>query len=373
MCGFILAEAGADVIKVEPPGGDPFRQGGVAAAFFNANRNKRSLAINLRKTEGLEIALSLAAGSDILLESFTPGTASTMGIGYKQINSINSRIIYCSISGFGQTGPYSRSPAYDPMIQAMSGFMAVTGEDGRPPVRMATGVIGLGTAFIAAYGILLAVMMREKDGKGRYIDAAFFDTAVFFMNPIITAYSLTGIPWVRMGSGHPFFVPYQCFKTADRYVFIGVTQKAFWHGFCRAIEMESLEKDPRFITNERRIEHRSDLLKILEPAISKLDSADLLSRLENEGVPCAPVREVKEVINDPQVKERSMLSQFEYPGAGNMLVSSLPLKMSGLEPPEGKRPPLLGEHNEEILLELGYSRDKIDALRRDGIILDKLA
>jgi len=180
MCGFMLAEAGADVIKVEPLHGEPYCQGGVATAFFNANRNKRSLAIDLRKPEGLEIALKLAAGSDILLESFTPGTASNMGIGYEEISRINPRIIYCSISGFGQTGPYSQRPAYDPVTQAMSGFMAVTGEDGRQPVRVGPGVIGLGTAFIAAYGILLAVMMREKDGKSRYIDAAFFDTAIFF-------------------------------------------------------------------------------------------------------------------------------------------------------------------------------------------------
>lgn len=373
MCGFMLAEAGADVIKVEPLHGEPYRQGGVATAFFNANRNKRSLAIDLRKPEGLEIALKLAAGSDILLESFTPGTASNMGIGYEEISRINPRIIYCSISGFGQTGPYSQRPAYDPVIQAMSGFMAVTGEDGRQPVRVGPGVIGLGTAFIAAYGILLAVMMREKDGKSRYIDAAFFDTAIFFMSSIITGYSLTGLSLPRMGSSNPVFVPYQCFKASDRYVFIGVTQELFWHGFCRAINMEYLEKDIRFVTNARRLEHRSELLKILEPATSKFNSADLLSRLEDEGVPCAPVQGIGEVIDDPQVRSRHMLCQVEYPGAGNMLMSRLPLKMTNLEQNKVRRPPLLGEHSEEILLELGYSSDKIDALRRDGIILERLA
>ncbi len=244
MCGFILAEAGADVIKIESLQGDLYRRGNAIPTFLNANHNKRSLALNLQKTEGLEIALKLAAGADILLESFTPGTASAMGIGYDAINTINPHIIYCSMSGFGQTGPYSQKPAYDPVIQAISGFMMVTGEEDRPPVRVGPGIIGLGTAFIAAYSILLALMMREKNGKGQYIDASFFDSAIFFMNAFITGYSFSGFDITRRGSGNHVWVPYQCFETSDRYIFVGAAQERFWQSFCRMINMESLVNDP---------------------------------------------------------------------------------------------------------------------------------
>ena len=371
MCGFMLAEAGADVIKVEPLHGEPYRKGGASMAFFNANRNKRSLSLNLQTQEGREIALKLASACDILIESFTPGTAEAMGLGYQELSKINPRLIYCSLSGFGQTGPYSKRPAYDPVIQAMAGFMAVTGEDGRPPVRVGPGVAGLGTAFIAAYGILLAVLMREKSGRGQYIDTSFFDTAVFFMSFFITGYSLTGLSMPRMGSGNPVFVPYQCFEAADKWVFIGVTQNAFWQRFCRAAGMEELEKDPRFDSNDKRLANRDELLGILEPALRQFQSADLLARLEAEGVPCAPVQQVSEVAEDPQVRAREMLYHVEYPGVGKMQVSHLPLRMSGLREDAAKRPPLLGEHNVEILLELGYSNGKIDALMRNSIILER--
>jgi len=246
-----------------------------------------------------------------------------------------------------------------------------TGEEGRPPVRVGPGVIGLGTAFIAAYGILLAVIMREKSGRGQQVDAAFFDTAVFFLNSFITGYSLTGLSMPRMGSGNAAFVPYQCFETADKPVFIGVTQNAFWKGFCRAAGMEALENDPRFDSNDKRLAHRKALLAILVPAIREFKSGALLARLEAEGVPCAPVQQIPEVIEDPHVRVRQMLYQLEYPGLGKLTVPHIPLRMSAFKPDEAKRPPLLGEHSVEILLELGYSQEKIDALRRDGIILER--
>ncbi len=371
MCGYMLASAGADVIKIEPLEGDPYRQGFASTTFFNGNRNKRGLALNLQREEGRKIALRLAANADIILESFTPGTAGSLGIDYDTIERINPRIIYCSLSGFGQTGPYSRRPAYDPVIQAMSGFMMTTGEEGRPPVRVGPGVIGLGTAFIAAYGILLAVIQREKTGRGQYIDAAFFDTAVFFLNAFLTSYSILGIVPPRMGSANPAFVPYQCFETSDRYVFIGVTQERFWQGFCRALEQPELENDPRFINNQQRLEHRKELLDTLAPVIKSFDSTTLLSRLEAAGVPCAPVNNISEVINNPQVTARKMLNRIEYPDAGGMLVAALPLKMSNCKFAEDVRPPLAGEHTAGILRETGFTDAEIDALRRKGVILNK--
>ena len=203
VCALMLAEAGAEVIKIEPPQGDPFRRGPTAITFYNINRNKRSLALNLQSAEGKNIAHRLASAADIVVESFTPGVADSLGIGYSELSKINPRIIYCSVSGFGQTGPYSQKPAYDPVIHAMSGLMAVTGEPGRPPIRTAPNIVGLPTAFLAAYNVLLAVMAREKTGRGQLIDASFFDTAIYLMAPFLSGYALTGFVMPKMGSGQP--------------------------------------------------------------------------------------------------------------------------------------------------------------------------
>ena len=368
-CGLLLAQAGADVIKVEPLQGEPYRRGLTSSAFYNANRNKRGLAINLQSPEGREIARKLASTSDIILESFTPGVADRLGIGYADIDNLNPRIIYCSVSGFGQSGPYSQRPVYDPLIQAISGFMSTTGEAGRPPVRVAPGVIGLGTAFIASWGIALAVIAREQTGKGQHIDAAFLDTAVFFMSFIITGYSISGFTLPRMGSANPVFVPYQCFEAADRYVFIGITHDRFWQAFCSALGLDDLGRDERYKTAEGRLLHRDELVTEVAAELRNLLSSEILAKLEAADVPCAPVKEVSEVIDDPQVLARGMLLDMQYPGTGNMKLAGLPFKASGMETSQPVRAPLLGEHTEEILAELGYGKTAIDSLEHKGVIL----
>lgn len=239
-------------------------------------------------------------------------------------------------------------------------------------MRVGPGIIGLGTALAAAYGILLALIMREKSGRGQHIDAAFFDTAVFFMNAFITGYSILGFSLPRMGSSNPVFVPYQCFKTADKWVFIGVTQNTFWKGLCRAANLETLENDPRFNSNDKRLQHRTELIELLAPAILKFKSRELLDRLEAEGVPCAPVQEIGDLLNDPQILARKMLFDSNYPATGKFKSPNLPLKIPDMKKMKRKRPPLLGEHSVEILLEMGYSKEKIDALMHNGIILERL-
>lgn len=367
-CGLMLAQAGADVIKVEPLLGEPYRRGPAIAAVYNANRNKRGLALNLQSPEGREIARKLASVSDIIVESFTPGVADRLGIGYTEIDKLNPRIIYCSVSGFGQTGPYSQRPVYDPVIQAMSGFMATTGEAGRPPVRVAPGVIGLGTAFIASWGVALAIIAREKTGRGQHIDAAFFDTAVFFMSFIIAGYSITGFTSPRMGSANPVFVPYQCFETADRYVFIGVTHDRFWQAFCGALGFARQGSDDRYRTAEGRLLHRDKLVAEVAAELKKSPSSEILAKLEAADVPCALVKEVSEVMDDPQVQARGMLLDMQYPGTGSMKLTTLPFKASQMETPEPLRAPLLGEHTGEILAELGYDKAAIDSLEHKGVI-----
>jgi len=368
-CGLMLAQAGADVIKIEPLQGDPFRQGLAALAFYNANRNKRSLALNLQTPEGKEIAHKLAATADIIIESFTPGVAERLGIGYNQIDKINPRIIYCSVSGFGQTGPYRQKPAYDPVVHAMSGLMSVTGEADGPPVRIPSNIVGQPTAFLAAYGVLLALISREKTGKGQLIDAAFFDVAVYFMSAMISGYVLTGYVMPRMGSANPAFTPYQCFLSADKYVFIGITNDRFWRSFCRALELHDLAGAPEYASVESRLAHRDELVAKISTALRKLPSAEIIGKLEQAGVPCAPVLEVPDVLNDPQVAARQIFFDMDYPDIGKIKLVNIPARPSGIDKVENVRAPLLGEHTAEILAEIGYDSAKIDALAQKRVIL----
>jgi crotonobetainyl-CoA:carnitine CoA-transferase CaiB-like acyl-CoA transferase len=369
MCALMLADAGADVIKAEPLHGEIYRHAGAGAVFYNANRNKRGLALNLQAPEGQEIARRLAAKADVLVESYTPGTAARLGIGYQAISEFNPRIIYCSLSGFGQTGPYSHRPAYDPLTQAMSGFMSITGEPGRPPVRVAPGVIGLGAAFMGAYGILLALAAREKTGRGQLVDVSLFDTAVFFMSPFMTAYSFLGMAPPKMGSGNAMFVPYQCFECSDRYIFIGAANEHFWHGMCSALAFTELENDPRYATTDKRLANRDSLVEELAGRLKHMAAADVLPRLEQAGVPCAPLLEVPEVMQDPQVKSRGMFMDLEYPGIGKTTVANIPVTGTGLERAAPTRAPLIGEHTQEILLGAGYTEEQIDALADKRVIL----
>jgi len=368
-CGLMLAQAGAEVIKIEPFKGDPFRHGPAAIMFNNINRNKRSIALNLQAPDGKEIAHKLAAQADILLESYTPGVADRLGIGYSEIEKINPRIIYCSISGFGQTGPYKHKPAYDPVVHAMSGLLSITGEADGPPVRIPSNIIGLPTAFLAAYGILLAVISREKTGKGQRIDAAFFDTAVYFMAAFIAGYELTGEITPRMGSANPAFVPYQCFLSADKYVFIGVTNDKFWQSFCRALNLDDLAQNPDYTSAEGRLAHRVEVGKAISTALRKPPSREIIRKLEAAGVPCAPVQEIPEIPDDPQVAARQIFFEMDYTDVGKIKMAHLPAWPSGMERVKAVRAPRLGEHTVEILTELGYDSAGIDALVEKRVIL----
>jgi len=370
VCALMLAEAGADVIKIESPGGDPFRRGVTFITFNNINRNKRGLCLDLNSREGREIAHRLARNADIIIESFTPGVADTLGIGHRELNSINPRIIYCSLSGFGQTGPSRQKPAYDPVVHAMSGLMAVTGEPDRPPIRIAPNVVGLPTAFLAANNVLLAVMVREKTGRGQIVDAAFFDTAIFLMSPFISGHALTGYVAPKMGSASPAFAPYQCFQSADRYVFIGVTNNKFWKAFCAALGLDELADDPRYDTLESRQLHRDELVARMAAHLKKLPGDEILRKLEEAGVPCAPVLEIPELLENPQVKARQVFFDMEYPGLGRVKLSHIPARASGLDPVENVRAPELGEHSREILLEAGYSISEIDSFAAKRVILE---
>ncbi len=282
----LLADMGADVIKVEPPGGDPYRLTQDGAWFLATSRNKRSIALDLKEQKGQEVALRMVKKADVLTESFSPGTMDRLGLGYDKVSQVNPRIIYCSISGFGQTGPYCQRPGYDPIAQAMSGIMIATGESGRPPVRQVISAIDEIAGLYAACTVVLSLLDRKKTGKGRRIDISLLDTAVSAASYYLTHYSLTGKVPLRMGSGHAAWTPYQVFNTKDKPIFIGVSTDKFWRNFCHALDLDALGSDPRYATNDKRLEHRQELVSKVSEACKQYGSAELESKLLAAGVPC---------------------------------------------------------------------------------------
>ena len=339
------------------------------AAFLNLNRNKRGIALDLNNDKGREIALKLAAKADVLVESFTPGVMDKLGLGYDIISRLNPTIIYCSISGFGQTGPYRERPAYDPVAQAMSGVMAMTGEAGRPPVRTGPSTIDFGTGILGAYSVAIALLNRQKNGKGQKIDAALLDTGVFYVSPFITTYSLTGKLPARMGSANSFFVPYQTFQAKDRPVYIGVSNEKAWKNFCQELGLDNLLDDPRYATNANRCQNRDELVETLSQILKQYDSEELVTKLVAVDIPCAPVLNVGELIEDSQVIAREMITDVDYPGKGKVKLVRTPIRFSQIVPRSRSQSPSLGEHTGEILKELGYGQTEIDQLAKAGIIL----
>lgn len=364
----MLGDMGADVIKIEPLSGDHFRFSLKGVWIPTLNRNKRSIAINLKDTEGRKAILNLAEKADVLFESFVPGTMDGLGLGYEVIEAVNPGIIYCSLTGYGQKGLYRQRAGYDVCAQAESGLMAATGEEGRPHVRIGASVVDYGTGMFAAYGITLALLERQKTGRGQYIDVSLLDTAVTFMNYWYTYYYVTGEDPPRMGTGHLNAVPYQVFEASDRPVFVGVSTNKFWETFCDLFNLNHLAGDPRFATNAGRVKNREQLVPLLQEVLRQYDSAELTARLNSGGIPCAIVMKVSEAVEDPHIKE-NILVETDCRNFGRLKIPGIPVRLSDT-PGEIKRPgPLLGEHTVEILKETGYSDDEINQLIEKKVIL----
>ncbi|MDY6844323.1 MAG: CaiB/BaiF CoA-transferase family protein [Thermodesulfobacteriota bacterium] len=368
-CGMLLGDMGAEVIKVEPLTGDAFRPLLGGAWSLILNRNKRSIALNLRTEEGKEVALKLAKDTDIFLEAFTPGTIGKLGLSYDVVNNINPRVIYCSLSGYGQEGPYSPRAGYDVCSQAECGLMAATGEPDGDYVRIGASLIDYGTGMFAMIGMLLALKVREKTGKGQKIDVSLFDTGITWMNYWFANYAMTDRNPPRLGSGHEFATPYQVFHTKDNPIFIGVAGDKAFQAFCKEVGLENLLEDPKFNTGLNRLQNRNELVNIVQERVKKFTREEMIQKLDPYGVPYAPVNTISEVTQDPHIKARGTLVEMDsekgklkVPGVTSFRLSETPGSI--------RRPaPRIGEHSEEILTELGYSSEAITQLREKQVIL----
>ena len=352
-CTWLLSCLGADVVKVEPPGGEYSRGIQDGHLFANTNRNKRSITADLRTEDGVRLARRLAESSQVLVESFKPGTMERFGLSYDTISATNSGIVYASVSGYGQDGPYADRPGYDALAQAMSGMMAATGEETGPPVRVGTAPIDYGTGAYTALAITAALYRRNITGLGAYIDASLLETAMAWMSMTYTRFSLTGQVPERRGSANESFVPYQVFRARDGDVFIGVGTDTMFAKFCESFGLEALGGDPRFRTIGGRCDHRAEVVATVANKMAEFTVAEILERALNAHIPATEVYAVDRILVDPQVIAREAAVVLEDPTLGAMTVTPFPVRMTGVPSTAGTPAPRAGQHNDELLAELG--------------------
>ena len=373
-CGLLLADLGADVIKVEKPGGDDSRRmapptlNGESAAFMAINRNKRGIGLDLKTQKGQEILRTLAATADVLIENFRPGTMESLGLSYSDLSTLNPALIYCSISGFGQTGPYRDRGGFDLVAQAMSGLMSITGHADQPPVKVGVPIADLNAGIYACYAILAAYIHRLKTGQGQRIDTSLLEAGLAYTFWESSIFFATGESPPAMGSAHRISAPYQALRASDGYLTLGAANQKTWERLCAAIDRRDLLEDPRFATNPDRTQHQQELAAILEAVFATRTVAEWLALLDRSGVPAGPVYDMKQVYADPQVQAREMMVDVEHPTAGKTRAIGIPVKLSET-PGSIRRPaPTLGEHTDEILRDLGHSPEAILLLREQRVV-----
>lgn len=375
-CTMFLGDLGAEVVKVEQPQvgddtrgwGPPF-VGGESAYFLCVNRNKKSLVLNLKSDEGIELLRRLAKAADVLVENFRPGTMERLGLGEKELRGINPRLVYASLSGFGADGPMRDWPGYDLIVQAWGGLMSITGMPDGEPTKVGVAIVDIVAGLMLGKAIVASLFAREQLGVGQRIDTSLLEAEVACLINVGSNYLVEGKIPSRWGNAHPNIVPYQSFKTANGYLVIGVASEGIWRRLCQAIGKAELADDPRFAKNSNRVENRVALVGLLSEIFLRRDTDTWMSLFNAAGVPCAPVQTIDQVFSDPQVHHREMLVEVEHPTAGPVRMAGMPVKFSTTPASIRLPPPLLGQHTEEVLETwLGMGRDDIKGLRRKSVV-----
>ena len=375
-CTLMLGDNGADVIKVEIPGsGDDTRKWGPpfieeeSAYYLSINRSKRSLTLNLRDPRAKEILLNLAKDSDVVVENFTPGVMERFGLDYAVLKETNPKIVYCSISGFGQDGPYRNRSAYDQIMQGIGGLMSITGEPDGEPQKIGVAVTDIGAGMWAAFAIMAALHHRGQSGEGQYIDVSMMDGQVAWLTYQAAYFFANGEPPKRMGAAHPTLVPYQAFMCQDgKYINVAVGSARIWERFCQGMKREDLKDHPDFADNSDRVRNRGSLVALLQEYFLTRPVAEWVKDLLAVNVPCGPINDLADVFADPQVLARNMYLEMPHPTLGSIKQTGLPIKFSLTPGGLDRHPPLLGEHNQEVLGALGYSDADIQRLKDDSVI-----
>lgn len=373
-CTMVLGDLGAEILKVEPPHGDDARGwgppfvAGESTYFLAVNRNKKSLTVNLKDPRGAELLHQLIVRADVLVENFRPGTLERLGFGYSRLEKEHPSLVYCSISGYGHTGPWRERPGYDAIIQGEGGWMDLTGEADGPPLKLGASLADIFTGMMAAQGILAALHQRTRTGRGDRVDVALFDSVVATLCYQAQAYLSTGKVPRRMGNRHPSLAPYETFRTADGYVIVGVGNDSLWKKFCVAANRTDLDV-PDFETNALRVENYAVLKPQLDAMFRTASTEHWIGALEPAGIPVGRVRSVPEVFENPQMGPRSMLRELEHPTVGSMRLVGNPIKLTGAAEVDPSPPPLLGQHTDVVLRDkLGLTRKELASLREAGVI-----
>lgn len=374
-CAMWLGDLGADVIKIEKPGegddgraaGPPF-YAGQSAFFLAANRNKRSIELDIKRPEGQELFRRLADTADVVVENFRPGVMDALGIGYRAVSERNPRIIYCSISGFGADGPYADRPGLDQIVQGVSGLMSVTGFEGGEPVRVGIPIADLLTGLFGAYGVLAALQVRERTGRGQHVQTSLLEGMVGMLSFQAVRYLNGGEIPPPAGNHHPLNAPYGVFRARDGYVTIGATGEKRWRTLCEVLDAEEWLTDPRFATNGDRHRNREILAELISERL-QAHTVDEWERILNEaGIPCGPIYRMDQAMEHPQVRHRQMVVELPHPTMGAVRLLGLPVKFSETPGQVRLAPPLLGEHTDEVLREIGVTADELRRLRESGVI-----
>ena len=375
-CTMILGDQGAEVIKVVRPGsgddtrtwGPPFA-GGESAYYLCCNRNKKSIVVDLKRPVGLKLVRELAKVSDVLVENFTPGLMKRFGLDYETLHKLNPRLVYASITAYGQDGPYRDRPGYDMVLSAVGGLMWITGERDGNPCKVGVAITDVLTGVYASGAITSALLWRERSGRGQYLDISLLDVQVSGLANIASNYLVAGKEAIRWGTAHESIIPYQVFHTKDRPIAIAVANQKLWVNFCKLLGKEDWLHDPQFESNPKRVENRETLLPLIDELLSQKTCDEWMNLLVGAAIPCGPVNNMQHLFADPQVRHRDMIAKVPHPTIGTLQLTGIPIKYSETPGSIRLHPPLLGEHTDEVLSgALGYSSDQIEALRSQGAI-----